>query len=191
MVLAYLNQKILTIILYVNLTIKRKMNKRKPIQPKIKLQVFKRDNYRCRSCGTSPAFNLEVSLEVDHIQPFSKGGSNDISNLQTLCMKCNRGKGNNAELNKTILNDFCNRLDKINPEILKKLELSNDFISVVSNSEDFIPLKNLNDCLEQKFIIEPTNNTIIGYNAGKNLGIYTIVDNYGQKANFKIKKTGN
>jgi 5-methylcytosine-specific restriction endonuclease McrA len=52
--------------------------------------VLQRDNHQCVSCGKSPP---TVTLEVDHIIPFSKGGNNDINNLQTLCFECNRGKG--------------------------------------------------------------------------------------------------
>ncbi|MBR2352886.1 MAG: HNH endonuclease, partial [Clostridia bacterium] len=34
-----------------------------------------------------------VKLEVDHIIPVSKGGKSTLDNLQTLCERCNRGKG--------------------------------------------------------------------------------------------------
>jgi 5-methylcytosine-specific restriction endonuclease McrA len=55
--------------------------------------VLARDKWKCLSCGRS-AREDGVLLEVDHIIPRSKGGSNDMSNLQTLCKKCNIGKSN-------------------------------------------------------------------------------------------------
>jgi len=55
--------------------------------------VLARDTWKCLSCGRS-AREDGVLLEVDHIIPRSKGGSNDMSNLQTLCKKCNIGKSN-------------------------------------------------------------------------------------------------
>ena len=36
---------------------------------KLRHEVFKRDNYRCRECG---ATNKETTLEIDHIVPVSK-----------------------------------------------------------------------------------------------------------------------
>ncbi|MFN4774380.1 MAG: HNH endonuclease [Pseudanabaena sp.] len=55
--------------------------------------VLARDKWRCLSCGRS-AKEDGVLLEVDHIIPRSKGGSDDMINLQTLCKKCNIGKSN-------------------------------------------------------------------------------------------------
>jgi hypothetical protein len=55
--------------------------------------VLARDNWTCCSCGRSSK-EEGITLEVDHIIPRSKGGSNDIGNLQALCKKCNIGKSN-------------------------------------------------------------------------------------------------
>lgn len=48
----------------------------------------------CTLCGARPSKNNEVELDIDHIEPASKGGTDDESNLQVLCSQCNRAKGN-------------------------------------------------------------------------------------------------
>lgn len=65
---------------------------RNMMSPSLRMEVLKRDGYRCRICGRSA--NDGARLEVDHIIPISKGGKTELSNLQTLCWDCNRGKGN-------------------------------------------------------------------------------------------------
>lgn len=49
-------------------------------------QVFARDGFACRTCGATE------SLSIDHIHPWSQGGTNKITNLQTLCRSCNSRK---------------------------------------------------------------------------------------------------
>ena len=65
------------------------------LSKKIRFEVFKRDGFKCQYCGQTPP---SVTLEVDHINPVSKGGEDDINNLITSCFDCNRGKSN-IELN--------------------------------------------------------------------------------------------
>ena len=33
------------------------------------------------------------NLEIDHVVPLARGGSNRLENLQLLCQDCNRRKG--------------------------------------------------------------------------------------------------
>lgn len=68
-----------------------KSERRKPLGQARRFRVLKRDGYKCRLCGRSAEDG--VKLEIDHIQPLAKGGHNAESNLQTVCMDCNRGKG--------------------------------------------------------------------------------------------------
>ena len=55
----------------------------------IRVQVLARDDYRYKMCGRTKD---EVQLEVDHIIPVSDGGTDELSNLATLCRDCNIGK---------------------------------------------------------------------------------------------------
>jgi 5-methylcytosine-specific restriction endonuclease McrA len=65
---------------------------REPLRPRLRWHVLNRDGHRCRACGRS-AQETGVRLEVDHIEPVSAGGTDDLSNLRALCWECNRGKG--------------------------------------------------------------------------------------------------
>jgi 5-methylcytosine-specific restriction endonuclease McrA len=66
--------------------------------PSRRYQVFLRDNWRCVSCGRDPVKH-EAVLHVDHVLPRSKGGLDDLDNLQTLCERCNLGKGARDDTN--------------------------------------------------------------------------------------------
>ena len=59
----------------------------------VRYKVLKRDNFRCVTCGASPALNIGTVLHVDHIHPWALGGATVFDNLRTLCEKCNLGKG--------------------------------------------------------------------------------------------------
>ncbi len=64
-----------------------------PVPSTVRFDVLKRDR-KCVLCGAAPEIDSEVRLHVDHIVPRSKGGSNEMSNLQALCAECNLGKSN-------------------------------------------------------------------------------------------------
>jgi 5-methylcytosine-specific restriction endonuclease McrA len=70
------------------------MNKRKPIPEVVRQYVFERDDFQCQNCGRSTLHDPTVKLNVDHIIAITKGGSDDLSNLQTLCSRCNQQKSN-------------------------------------------------------------------------------------------------
>lgn len=61
-------------------------DERPRILAKVRQQVYERDEWRCRTCGGPD------DLAVDHVHPYSRGGSSALSNLQTLCRSCNSQK---------------------------------------------------------------------------------------------------
>lgn len=56
----------------------------------IRPRILKRDNYLCVNCR---AKDLAVPADcVDHIVPKEQGGTDDNSNLQSLCNQCHKAK---------------------------------------------------------------------------------------------------
>lgn len=58
----------------------------KPLSQNARRRIVERDGC-CVWCGSGAPF------EVDHIIRYIDGGSNDPSNLQTLCVACHKSKG--------------------------------------------------------------------------------------------------
>jgi hypothetical protein len=73
--------------------IPKKRNSR-DVNWRLRFLVMKRDNFKCKNCGRSPASDPSIILHVDHIKAWANGGETIFENLQTLCSKCNIGKSN-------------------------------------------------------------------------------------------------
>lgn len=63
---------------------------RKRIRSSQRARIFERDLHRCRNCGRGGS--EDNPLTIDHIVPIGRGGTNNDTNLQTLCAACNRLK---------------------------------------------------------------------------------------------------
>ena len=57
---------------------------------KLRERVLRRDGGLCSACVRKGL--VELATTVDHIVPKAKGGSDDLSNLQSLCESCHDDK---------------------------------------------------------------------------------------------------
>jgi 5-methylcytosine-specific restriction enzyme A len=67
---------------------------RAPISRALRNRIYARDRFTCQNqkCGARKG-ERGVQLVIDHKKPVARGGTNDPSNLQTLCSLCNSEKG--------------------------------------------------------------------------------------------------
>lgn len=127
--------------------------KRIAIGKKQRFEVFKRDSFTCQYCGSKAP---DVVLHVDHINPVSKGGENEIINLITSCVACNLGKSDrlltdktSIEMQRKQLEELAERRDQLEMMLawrdsLKGLD--DDIVDEVAiRIEDYIPGNTIND----------------------------------------------
>lgn len=60
------------------------------IPPSIRMEALVHYGHRCIYCG---ATSKDAKLQVDHVIPVSRGGTNEMGNLVVACQPCNIGKG--------------------------------------------------------------------------------------------------
>lgn len=61
----------------------------------LKQELMKRQDNTCGYCGYR---RIARTLDIDHMIPAVRGGSNDVSNLQVICRPCNQRKGLQTDL---------------------------------------------------------------------------------------------
>lgn len=81
---------------YANFREKKRLEKRLRSTANIRdkekwINICNSQDNLCKHCKVKGTYS---TFEVDHIIPFSKGGTNELNNLQALCSVCNKKKGN-------------------------------------------------------------------------------------------------
>lgn len=93
------------------------------IGKRLRFEIFKRDSFACAYCGRTPP---SVTLQVDHIHPVSKGGTDDEENLITACFECNNGKSN-IELGQTSITTITKEKLQLHRERAEQIIEYNNF----------------------------------------------------------------
>lgn len=68
-------------------------SKKRFAPPKARMEILRRDGYRCGICGRGPDDSEDLRLHLHHIQEHSRGGPTLPWNLITLCQTCHEGLG--------------------------------------------------------------------------------------------------
>lgn len=76
----------------------RRSGEREPISGMVRRLVYQRDQWQCQHCRATPIASdphrQSGPLHLDHIVPWSAGGSDRSDNLRTLCGTCNATRSN-------------------------------------------------------------------------------------------------
>ena len=154
-------------------------------------EVLKRAHFRCELCGISAD---KKALEVDHIVPRNKGGSDDLSNLQALCYTHNATKRDRDDTDFRCMAESYNHRQEaccfrdIPSGVLVERELAvaiADQYPVTPLHTLIIPKRHVSDYFDlhqpernavdqllqvRKQAIEAEDATVTGFNVGMNCG---------------------
>ena len=129
------------------------MAKRKGLSPKTRFEVFKRDKFICQYCGSTLPGS---TLEVDHIKPVSKGGTNELLNLVTSCWDCNRGKTDKTLDDNSAITKKKNQLNLLqeNREQMEMMLEWSDGLQEIDSVRNQELVKRINAKMHPRFVSE-------------------------------------
>ena len=158
----------------------------------IRYEILKRSKFHCDLCGVSAE---KKALEVDHIVPRNKGGSDDPSNLQSLCYSCNSMKRDRDDTDFRAVRQayeerdsdciFCSNQKEWQEMENELAYMMSDGFAVTEGHRLVIPKRHvadyfmlgqaeMNACAEllhkAKTELELEDSTISGFNVGVNVG---------------------
>ncbi len=158
----------------------------------IRYEVLKRAKFRCELCGISAD---EKALEVDHIVPRNDGGSDDPTNLQSLCYSCNAMKRDRDDADFRGIRDSYSERDQNcvfcqlpNSRVIAENELAIAFLDlypVTQHHTLIIPKRHVADYFDlyqpernaiqalmeqQRWQIIRNDSNVAGFNVGVNAG---------------------
>lgn len=196
LIIAYCDEKIAEYLLKFGAQpFNHRRTNRELLSGSLRYNIIARAGGRCEACGISAE---EKALEVDHIVPVNKGGTNDESNLQALCYSCNAQKRDRDDTDfgaiKRSYSDkdesciFCN-LERHNIKIVDENELCvafRDNYPVTKYHTLIIPKRHVKDYFDlhspernaieellqkQRYYLLDKDRTITGFNVGVNCGV--------------------
>ena len=158
----------------------------------VRYNLLKRAKSRCELCGITAD---QKALEIDHIIPRNKGGSDEESNLQVLCYSCNASKRDTDDTDfRGVLESYNHREQsctfcRISEEsVLWENELAigiADKFAVTAGHTLLLPKRHIGDyfdlykpeknaldalVLQTKTTLQQQDSTITGFNIGANSG---------------------
>jgi hypothetical protein len=96
-------------------------------------KTYERDEYTCQYCDYSLSSCSEFRpLHIDHLNPWSSGGSNKMDNLVVSCSKCNKILGDK------LFNNFSEKRNFIREKIIKRpRKQKSPSVAVKKQKEDY------------------------------------------------------
>lgn len=152
---------------------------RKSIHPRKKQKILERDNFKCVNCGVNGDFN---ALEVDHIISIKDGGTNDNSNLQTLCYKCNMDKYYKKNITNKFLLDLTplERLELIKKRLDEYKHLSYPEFKVIFTQDELFKRVKIDFSSLTNLFIETSGNK------KKKIELNSFQKRFGEERNLLI-----
>lgn len=138
---------------------------------------------KCAKCG-----NGNVKLTKDHIIPLSKGGTNDIFNIQPLCQICNSKKNNKVENKQKVvfLAAVCDLTHEGHFNLFKKMRETGKKTIVILHDDasvfrikNKIPIQNLEQRIANVKLTELIDEVLCTYSEEPNREFEYIVKRYG------------
>jgi len=135
--------------------------------------IIKSQNGVCKCCKKE-----SNKFQIDHIRPLANGGTNDINNLQALCLGCHREKCMEEKLNCEYIK-VCDYISTYNIEVYNTIQ--SEFFKKVQFTENLLSNDYIDDFTDrgyQLYSIDKNKcrkNLLINYNY--EFPVYSCLDN--------------